>query len=96
MTLRHEGGPVTSVTFRTDGNPVMASANTTGAIAIWDLEGKRLLGQLDQAHSGAVSSIHCLQVLITHFYLTQCSCSKLDIWFEGEQLRVNELDKTTC
>jgi len=61
MTLRHEGGPVTSVTFRTDGVPVMASASTAGSIAIWDLEGKRLLGQLDQAHAGAISTIYCLQ-----------------------------------
>ena len=62
MTLHHEGGPVTGVSFRTDGVAVMASSSTTGSIAIWDLEGKRLLGQLDQAHHGAVASIHCLQV----------------------------------
>ena len=42
----------------TDGQPILASASSSGHIAIWDLnEGGRLLHMIRGAHDGAISSI---------------------------------------
>ncbi|KAF8350478.1 Utp21 specific WD40 associated putative domain-containing protein [Amanita rubescens] len=53
-----EGGSVRALGFRSDGQPILASASSAGHIAIWDLnEGGRLLHMIRGAHDGAISSI---------------------------------------
>ncbi|XP_022806762.1 WD repeat-containing protein 36-like [Stylophora pistillata] len=60
MSFHQEWGPVIGLTFRTDGNPVMASASTEGHIALWDLEKRRLSSTLRDAHTGSVCGIRFL------------------------------------
>ncbi|XP_062509636.1 WD repeat-containing protein 36-like [Corticium candelabrum] len=61
MKFQQDWGPVTTVTFRTDNIPVMASGSTSGNIALWDLERKRLLSTIYNAHHGTVSGMEFLQ-----------------------------------
>ncbi|KAG0298509.1 hypothetical protein BGZ97_004027 [Linnemannia gamsii] len=59
MTLRQEG-KVTAVTFRTDDQHVMASANMYGDIALWDLDRQKILHVMKGAHDGSIPSIQFL------------------------------------
>ncbi|KAF9344305.1 hypothetical protein BGX34_005797, partial [Mortierella sp. NVP85] len=59
MTLRQEG-KVTSITFRTDGQHIMASANMYGDIALWDLDRQKVLHVMKGAHDGMIPSIQFL------------------------------------
>uniref|UniRef100_A0A5S6Q0T3 Protein-tyrosine-phosphatase n=1 Tax=Trichuris muris TaxID=70415 RepID=A0A5S6Q0T3_TRIMR len=61
ITFRHEGAPVRSVAFRTDGPASMISGNDRGELAIWDLEKHQLLMLKEGAHDGAVVSLISLQ-----------------------------------
>ncbi|KAJ2338013.1 rRNA-processing protein utp21, partial [Coemansia sp. RSA 2618] len=56
MQLAQEGR-VTSVSFRTDDVPMMATANAEGDVALWDLDNKRLMHMLQGAHDGVVSAV---------------------------------------
>jgi U3 small nucleolar RNA-associated protein 21 len=56
---------VTGITFRSEGEgsgkdaaPLMATSNSSGNIAVWDLSSKRLVHQIMNAHDGYISSIH--------------------------------------
>jgi U3 small nucleolar RNA-associated protein 21 len=60
LKFRQEWGPVTALTFRTDGPPIMVSGSTQGHLAIWDLEQQILVSQHRKAHSGAVTSLKSL------------------------------------
>lgn len=60
MSFQQDWGPVTALTFRTDGNPVMASASTEGHIAFWDLEKRQLGTVLRDAHKGVVCGMKFL------------------------------------
>ncbi|XP_074612173.1 WD repeat-containing protein 36-like [Acropora palmata] len=60
MKFQQDWGPVTALTFRTDGNPFMASASTLGHIAFWDLEKCQLGTVLHDAHDGTVSGMKFL------------------------------------
>lgn len=58
IQVRMDGGSVAAIAFRTDGQEVLATANVTGNIALWDLnEGGRLLHIIRGAHDGPVASI---------------------------------------
>ncbi|KAG0225327.1 Utp21 specific WD40 associated putative domain-containing protein [Mortierella sp. GBAus27b] len=59
MTLRQEG-KVTSITFRTDDQHVMASANMYGDIALWDLDRQKVLHVMKGAHDETIPSIQFL------------------------------------
>ncbi|KAF9316671.1 hypothetical protein BG003_001695 [Podila horticola] len=59
MTLKQEG-KVTAVTFRTDDQHVMASANMYGDIALWDLDRQKILHVMKGAHDGTIPSIQFL------------------------------------
>ncbi|GBG32733.1 WD repeat-containing protein 36 [Hondaea fermentalgiana] len=61
MTFTHEGGAVSSVSFRAQGAlkagpkfPMLVSGNATGELAIWDLAEKRMAATVRDAHDGAV------------------------------------------
>nr|KAJ3420432.1 hypothetical protein HK105_005678 [Polyrhizophydium stewartii] len=49
-----QDGKVTAVSFRTDGQPVMATASMYGDIALWDLDERRLIHVMKGAHDAAV------------------------------------------
>ena len=57
MQFNQEGGKITSLSFRTDGETIMAASNVMGHVFLWDLENKRVKGMIENAHSGAVANI---------------------------------------
>ncbi|GLB34587.1 putative utp21 specific WD40 associated domain containing protein [Lyophyllum shimeji] len=58
MRMFMEGGGVRALGFRSDGEPILASASSAGHIALWDLNsGARLLHMIRGAHDGAISSV---------------------------------------
>ncbi|XP_071586251.1 WD repeat-containing protein 36 isoform X1 [Heliangelus exortis] len=57
MKFQQDWGPITAISFRTDGHPVMAAGSPIGHIALWDLEEKKLLCQMQDAHSTAVAGM---------------------------------------
>jgi U3 small nucleolar RNA-associated protein 21 len=59
FTFRQEGR-VASIAFRTDDHPIMATANATGDIALWDLDQHRLVHLMNDAHDRSISSIQFL------------------------------------
>ncbi|KAF7294751.1 WD-REPEATS-REGION domain-containing protein [Mycena indigotica] len=69
MRMTMEGGSVRALGFRTDGPPILASASSTGHIALWDLnEGGRLLHMVRGAHDGAITALEWIPgqpVLVT-------------------------------
>ncbi|CAH1267292.1 WDR36 [Branchiostoma lanceolatum] len=60
LKLYQDWGPITAIGFRTDGPPVMATGSTVGHIALWDLEERRLLAQMREAHGTAVTGMKFL------------------------------------
>lgn len=69
MKFQQDWGPITAISFRTDGHAVMAAGSPIGHIGLWDLEDKKLLGQMRDAHSTAISGISFVQgepILITN------------------------------
>uniref|UniRef100_A0A4W3JTU3 WD repeat domain 36 n=1 Tax=Callorhinchus milii TaxID=7868 RepID=A0A4W3JTU3_CALMI len=68
MKFQQDWGPITAISFRTDGNPVMAAGSPVGHIGLWDLEEKKLIGQMRDTHTTAVSGltfVHGEPLLIT-------------------------------
>ncbi|KAJ2782291.1 rRNA-processing protein utp21 [Coemansia javaensis] len=59
MQLAQEGR-VTAVAFRTDDVPMMATANDSGDVALWDLDSRRLAHVIQGAHDAAVAGMDFL------------------------------------
>lgn len=59
VTFKQDWGLVTCLTFRTDGPPILVSACSNGNLAFWNLEDRKLAGQL-QAHEQQVTTAICL------------------------------------
>ncbi|XP_062334077.1 WD repeat-containing protein 36 [Osmerus eperlanus] len=57
MKFQQDWGPVTAISFRTDGHPVMAAGSPVGHIGLWDLEEKKLVCQMRDAHSTAIAGL---------------------------------------
>lgn len=60
MDFTQEQGKVTAMSFRTDSGapaPLVVSGTTTGDIAVWNLESKRLESMIAQAHDGPIVSL---------------------------------------
>ncbi|PKA52914.1 Katanin p80 WD40 repeat-containing subunit B1 like [Apostasia shenzhenica] len=51
-------GAVTSLSFRTDGEPLLASGGSSGVISIWNLEKRRLQSVIRDAHDSQIISLH--------------------------------------
>ncbi|KAL2634137.1 hypothetical protein R1flu_005616 [Riccia fluitans] len=51
-------GPVTALSFRTDGQPFLAAGGSSGVISIWDLQKRKLQAVIKDAHDGPVTSLH--------------------------------------
>lgn len=69
MTFTQDWGPITSLAFRTDGPPIMASGSPQGHIAFWDLERRQLVIQQRHAHSTAIAAatfLHGEPLLVTN------------------------------
>ncbi|KAK0228621.1 Utp21 specific WD40 associated putative domain-containing protein [Armillaria fumosa] len=53
-----DGGSIRALGFRSDGEPILASASSAGHIALWDLNsGGRLLHMVRGAHDSAISAL---------------------------------------
>jgi len=59
MRFQQDWGQVTSLAFRTDGPPILVSACSNGYMAFWNLEERKLAGQL-HAHEESVTTAICL------------------------------------
>ncbi|XP_078127927.1 WD repeat-containing protein 36 isoform X1 [Sander vitreus] len=69
MSFTQDWGPISSLAFRTDGPPIVASSSPQGHIAFWDLERRQLVTQLRHAHSTAVAAatfVHREPLLVTN------------------------------
>ncbi|RAL53865.1 hypothetical protein DM860_004336 [Cuscuta australis] len=59
VTFTHSAwGAVTSLSFSTDGQPLLASGGSSGVISIWNLEKRRLQSVIREAHVCSVISLH--------------------------------------
>ncbi|XP_075934337.1 WD repeat-containing protein 36 [Anarhichas minor] len=69
MNFTQDWGPISSLTFRTDGPPIVASGSPQGHIAFWDLERRQLVTQHRHAHRTAIAAatfLHGEPLLITN------------------------------
>ncbi|XP_051958098.1 WD repeat-containing protein 36 [Xyrauchen texanus] len=69
MKFQQDWGPVTALSFRTDGHAVMASGSPIGHIGLWDLEEKKIVGQMRDAHTTSIAGLtflHSEPLLITN------------------------------
>uniref|UniRef100_A0AAY5ESF3 WDR36/Utp21 N-terminal domain-containing protein n=1 Tax=Electrophorus electricus TaxID=8005 RepID=A0AAY5ESF3_ELEEL len=69
MKFQQDWGPITALSFRTDGHPIMAAGSPVGHIGLWDLEEKKLVGQMRDAHTTAIAGLtflHAEPLLITN------------------------------
>ncbi|XP_054253451.1 WD repeat-containing protein 36 [Indicator indicator] len=57
MKFQQDWGPITAISFRMDGHPVMAAGSPIGHIALWDLEENKLMCQMQDAHSTAIAGM---------------------------------------
>lgn len=55
MEFVQDWGFVTTISFRTDGEPIMATGSLNGHIVFWNLEERRVSNQLTLAHDGAIT-----------------------------------------
>ncbi|XP_072270052.1 WD repeat-containing protein 36 [Pyxicephalus adspersus] len=82
MTFHQDWGPITALSFRTDGHPIMAAGSPIGHIGLWDLEEKKLMSQMRDAHSTAIAGltfVHGEPLLITN-----AADNALRVWiFDG-------------
>lgn len=77
MEFSQEFGAVTGISFRTDGPPMMATSSTSGQIALWNLEEKKICGTL-MAHN---DSIFTLKFMPNEpLLLTTSSDNSLKLW----------------
>lgn len=93
MEFTQDWGLVTSLSFRTDGHPIMASGSLCGQIVFWNLEERKVITQL-RAHSGAVSGLQCLPN--EPLMVTSSPDNSLKLWIfdmpdgGARQLRIRE------
>lgn len=59
LTMKQDS-KVTSISFRTDGPPLMATASMHGDIALWDLESQKLFHVMKGAHDAGIHSAQFL------------------------------------
>ncbi|XP_062115284.1 U3 small nucleolar RNA-associated protein 21 homolog [Humulus lupulus] len=61
VTFTHSTrGAVTTLSFSTDGQPLLASGGSSGVISIWNLEKRRLQSVIRDAHDSSILSLHFL------------------------------------
>ncbi|XP_058062209.1 WD repeat-containing protein 36 [Anopheles bellator] len=57
LEVHQDWGPVTGISFRTDGYSIMATGSSNGQIVFWDLEEKTIVSTLT-AHDDSVTGLH--------------------------------------
>ncbi|RZF37096.1 hypothetical protein LSTR_LSTR013792 [Laodelphax striatellus] len=60
LSLIQDWGTVTSISFRLDGRPIMATGSVSGHIVFWDLEKRAVASQLMNAHEASVAGMQFL------------------------------------
>ncbi|XP_017774873.1 PREDICTED: WD repeat-containing protein 36 [Nicrophorus vespilloides] len=60
MEFTQDWGLVTSISFRTDGEPIMATGSVAGHIVFWNLDDRKVFSQKLCAHIGPVNNLICL------------------------------------
>lgn len=78
MKFTQEWGSVSSISFRWDDKPIMASASESGHIVLWDLEKRRVASQVLKAHEASVTGMVCLQS--EPLMLTSSPDNRLKLW----------------
>lgn len=74
----HDWGQVSSLSFRLDGVPVMMTGSTEGHIVMWDLEERRVMSQIQSAHSAKVAGLQCL--MSEPLMVTNSEDNSLKLW----------------
>ena len=59
VKFKQDWGPVSALTFRSDRTDILVSGSTSGHIAVWNLNDKKLAVQMRQSHNGEVTGLHC-------------------------------------
>lgn len=59
----HQENQVTSISFRTESSNTMATGSNDGSIALWDLDERRLVHVIRDAHAGLINSMKFLDNL---------------------------------
>lgn len=88
MRFKQEWGPVSGISFRSDGPPYMVTAGNSGHIAIWDLEKEKLCTQMRDVHQGTV---FCSFLLKEPLLVTNSSDNSLKVWIFNEFDRAGRL-----
>ncbi|XP_014768980.1 WD repeat-containing protein 36 [Octopus bimaculoides] len=60
MKFAQTWAPVTTISFRSDGHPIMVSGSASGHMAVWDLEENRIKCQVRDAHRSSITGMYCL------------------------------------
>ncbi|XP_063066369.1 WD repeat-containing protein 36 [Engraulis encrasicolus] len=91
MKFQQDWGPITAISFRTDGHPIMAAGSPVGHVGLWDLEEKKLIGQMRDAHDTAIAGLTFL--LSEPLLITNGADNAIRVWIfdtpgaEGRLLR---------
>jgi len=91
MKLHQEYGAVTSMSFMTNGLPILVTGSPTGEIVVWNLDKQLVDNVMHNAHSGVV---HALSFLLNQMLLvSNSSDNSIKMWvfeksnFSGRLLR---------
>ncbi|GMR47873.1 hypothetical protein PMAYCL1PPCAC_18068, partial [Pristionchus mayeri] len=57
MDFKHENA-ITAIGFRTDGESLMTTGDSSGMMAVWNLEKESLIGRLTDVHSNSIHLLH--------------------------------------
>jgi len=79
--FHQDWGPITGLSFRTDGPPIMITGSSSGHLAFWNLEERKLVSQMRNVHSeekGGVSGLVCLAS--EPLLVTSSADNRLKLW----------------
>lgn len=78
VKFKQDYGPVTCITFRSDGHPMMVTGSTSGHIALWDLENRKLHSYMKEAHFASITGLSCLPS--EPLMVTSAADNSLKVW----------------
>ncbi|GFS13535.1 WD repeat-containing protein 36 [Elysia marginata] len=78
VRFKQDYGPVTCVAFRSDGHPMMVTGSTSGHIALWDLENRKLHSYMKEAHFSSITGLSCLPS--EPLMVTSAADNSLKVW----------------
>lgn len=78
VRIYQEYGPITSMSFRLDGQPYLVTASDVGHLMIWNLERKRLSSQIRNAHESLISK--CQFIRNESLLVTSGMDNSIKIW----------------